>query len=280
MNLITIFIGLVSLAVGSFLNVVIYRLPIMLKNQWQQECAEALGQATAGTKKPIFNLALPRSHCPVCKHTISFIYNIPIISYIFLLGRCRYCKTKIPLRYPLIEVTTYLLSLIAIIHFGITWQTASLLLLTWGLIALVFIDLEHLLLPDIITLPLLWLGLFINTFGLFTSPGNAIIGAIAGYLALYLIAWLFKLIRGMEGMGHGDFKLLALFGAWLGWQMLPFVVFIAALLGLFFGIISLWRKKASWQHPIPFGPYLAIAGWIAIIWGPHTFNLYMMIITR
>ncbi len=253
-----ILVGIFSLAIGSFLNVVIYRLPIML-----QEETEAR-----------FNLAVPRSHCPKCKKTLQVKHNIPLFSYLFLKGKCPYCKKKIPLRYPIVESITCVLSIIVAARFGISPQTAALLPLTWGLIALVFIDFDHLLLPDVITLPLLWLGLLFNAFHVFTNASSAIIGAAAGYVTLFVIAWVFKLIRGIEGMGQGDFKLAALFGAWVGWAMLPFVIFIAALFGAIFGIIFLAWKKYSLRHPLPFGPYLAVAGWVAIMWGGHIFLWY------
>jgi leader peptidase (prepilin peptidase)/N-methyltransferase len=258
-----ILIGVFSLAVGSFLNVVIYRLPIMLKKQWEGTPA-----------KFTFNLAVPRSHCPKCKRILEIRYNIPLLSYLFLQGKCPYCKHKIPLRYPIVELITCALSVMAAARFGISIQTASVLVLTWSLVTLGFIDFEHLLLPDIITLPLLWLGLLLNSFHVFVNAEAAIIGAAAGYLSLYIIAWTFKLIRGIEGMGQGDFKLAAVFGAWLGWTMLPFVIFIAAVLGAIFGIIFLAGKKYSLRHPLPFGPYLAIAGWTAIMWGGHIFIWY------
>jgi leader peptidase (prepilin peptidase)/N-methyltransferase len=254
-----ILVGIFSLAIGSFLNVVIYRLPIMLAEQ----------------KEAKFNLAVPRSHCPKCKKILELRYNIPLFSYLFLKGKCPYCKKKIPLRYPLVELITCVLSILVAARFGISLQTASLLLLTWGLIALVFIDFDHLLLPDIISLPLLWLGLLLNVFHVFINAGAAIIGAAAGYLSLYLIAWVFKLIRGIEGMGQGDFKLAALFGAWMGWIILPFIIFIASLLGAIFGIIFLAFKKYPLRHPLPFGPYLAIAGWVAIMWGGDIFSWYL-----
>jgi len=266
MLLFLILIGLFSLAIGSFLNVVIYRLPIMLKRQWQQECEELLKEKPAKATTT-FNLAVPRSHCPHCKKIIAAKYNIPIISYILLRGKCPYCKNKISWRYPLVELICCILSIIVAVKFGISVQTAALLPLTWALIVLVFIDFEHLLLPDIITIPFLWIGLLLSIFGIFCNPSSAIIGAAAGFLSLWLIAYLFKLIRGMEGMGQGDFKLLAMFGAWAGWQTLPFIVFCASLLGAIIGILYLVLKKYSWRKPIPFGPYLAIAGWVALILG-------------
>lgn len=277
MLLFLILIGLFSLAIGSFLNVVIYRLPIMLQKQWQQECEELLKQ-TPNKKTTTFNLAVPRSHCPHCKKIIAAKYNIPLISYIFLRGKCPYCKHKISWRYPLVELICCVLSIIVATKFGISVPTAALLPLTWVLIVLVFIDFEHLLLPDIITIPFLWIGLLLSLFGIFCNPTAAIIGAAAGFVSLWLIAYIFKLIRGMEGMGQGDFKLLAMFGAWAGWQTLPFIVFCASLLGAIIGILYLVLKKYSWQKPIPFGPYLAIAGWVALIWGQNIFAAYLHLV--
>jgi leader peptidase (prepilin peptidase)/N-methyltransferase len=274
MLLFLMLVGLVSLAIGSFLNVVIYRLPSMLKKQWLEECEELLKQKPAKATTT-FNLAVPRSHCPYCKKTIAAKYNIPIISYILLRGKCPYCKHKISWRYPLVELICLVLSVIVAAKFGISIQTVALLPLTWALIVLVFIDFEQLLLPDIITIPLLWIGLLLSLFGVFCSPSTAIIGAAAGFLSLWLIAYIFKLIRGMEGMGQGDFKLLAMFGAWAGWQTLPFIVFYAALLGAIIGITYLVLKKYSWHKPIPFGPYLALAGWVGLIWGQNIFAAYL-----
>ncbi len=267
-------VGLLSLAIGSFLNVIIYRLPIMLKRQWQQECAELLKRPLS-SKKIIFNLAVPRSHCPHCKKTISGRYNIPLISFILLKGKCPYCDNKIPFRYPIVELICCVLSIFIAFKFGVSAKTVALLPFTWALIVLVFIDFEHLLLPDIITLPFLWLGLLLSLFGLFCSSFEAIVGATSGYLILWSSAQIFRLIRGKEGIGQGDFKLLAMFGAWLGWQVLPFIILCASLLGAIIGITLIFLKKHSLQKPIPFGPYIAIAGYIAIIWGQDIFNWYL-----
>ncbi|KPJ67495.1 MAG: methyltransferase [Coxiella sp. DG_40] len=269
-----ILVGFLGLEIGSFLNVVIYRLPIMLKKQWQYESAEILKQPLP-PKKETYNLAVPRSRCPHCNHSIKGIHNIPLISFILLRGKCSYCGNKISFRYPFVELICCFLSIFIAFNFGVTIKTAVLLPLTWTLIALVFIDFEHLLLPDIITLPFLWLGLLLSLFGVFCNSSEAIIGAASGYLILWLSAQAFRLIRGKEGMGRGDFKLLAMFGAWLGWQTLPFIIFFSSLLGAVIGFVLILLKKHTLQKPIPFGPYIAIAGYIAIIWGHNIFNWYL-----
>jgi leader peptidase (prepilin peptidase)/N-methyltransferase len=267
-------VGLFSLAIGSFLNVIIYRLPIMLKRQWQQECAELLKRPLP-SKTITFNLAIPRSHCPHCKHTIKGRHNIPLISFIFLRGKCSYCSNKISFRYPLVESICCVLSIFIALKFGVSTKTVALLPFIWALIVLVFIDFEHLLLPDIITLPFLWLGLLLSLFGLFCSSSEAIAGTAFGYLILWSSAQIFKLIRGKEGMGGGDFKLLAMLGAWLGWQVLPFIILCSSLLGAIIGTTLIFLKKYSLQKPIPFGPYIASAGYIAILWSHDIFNWYL-----
>lgn len=266
-------VGLFSLAVGSFLNVIIYRLPIMLKRQWQYESAELLNQQLP-LKKETFNLAIPPSHCPHCKHILKNKHNIPLISFIFLKGKCRYCGSKISLRYPIVELICCILSIFIAFKFGVSTKTAVLLPFSWALIALIFIDFEHLLLPDIITLPFLWLGLLLSLFGLFCSSSEAIAGSAFGYLILWSSAQIFRLIRGKEGMGQGDFKLLAMFGAWLGWQALPFIILCSSLLGAIIGITLVFLKKHPFHKPIPFGPYMVIAGYVAILWGHDIFNWY------
>lgn len=238
-------IGILGLIIGSFLNVVIYRLPIM----------------------PQCTLIAPRSHCPKCKALILWWQNIPVVSYILLRGKCGYCKTAIHWRYPAIELLSCIAALLVAMHFGISIKTFALLILTWALIAAVFIDFDYLILPDSITLPLIWTGLLLNTNYIFTTPENAIIGAASGYFSLWLIAFIFKLVRKIDGMGHGDFKLLAVFGAWLGWQILPLVLFLASLIGAIAGLISVLRKKNKFTNPMPFGPYLAITGWLAFFYG-------------
>ena len=266
--------GVLGLVIGSFLNVVIYRLPIMLKREWEKDCYAHLKQ-TAPKKYAIFNLSAPRSHCPKCAVQISWWQNIPIISYILLCGKCAHCKTTINWRYPTVELINCLATLLVVIYLGISIQTLAVLILTWMLIVAIFIDLDHQLLPDSITLPLIWLGLLLNTKCVFTTPENAIIGAASGYLILWLITYIFKLIRKIDGMGYGDFKLLAVFGAWLGWQMLPLILFAASLIGSIVGISLILSKKYRFTKPIAFGPYLAITGWLAFFWGQNVLNWYL-----
>lgn len=270
-------IGLVGLLTGSFLNVVIYRLPVMMQHSWRKECTEYLGlEAEAHAEQP-FNLVFPLSRCPGCNTPIKPYQNIPVISYLFLRGKCANCSNLISLRYPIIEALTALTSAVIAWHFGFTPQTGFALLLTWSLIALSFIDFDHHLLPDSITLPMLWLGLFLSLFGLFTDTHASIIGAIAGYLTLWSVFHLFKLLTGKDGMGYGDFKLLALFGAWLGWQSLPAIILLSSLVGAIIGIGMIVFSRHDRNIPIPFGPYLAAAGWIVLIWGQDINRLYLKI---
>lgn len=268
-----ILIATLGLVLGSFCNVVIYRLPVMLLEEWREECCGFLRQ-TYHKPTIILNLLFPRSHCPTCKKIVYWWHNIPLLSYIFLRGKCHHCKVNIALRYPLVELICSLSSLFVAMYFGITWQTAALLILTWGFVALTFIDLDHQLLPDIILYPLLWLGLACNVFHLFTSIENAIWGAIFGYSSLWSVAFLFKVIRKKEGMGHGDFKLLALLGAWLGWQMLPIIILLSSLLGSIIGITLILCKKNEYNKPISFGPYLAVAGWLTFFYGQNIIHWY------
>jgi leader peptidase (prepilin peptidase) / N-methyltransferase len=268
-------VGLIGLLVGSFLNVVIYRLPVMMQKAWRKDCHDYLGLDAQSQPDEPFNLVLPLSRCPGCNTPIKPYQNIPVISYVFLRGKCAKCKNPISLRYPIIEAFTALTSVIIAWHFGFTPQTGFALLLTWSLIALSFIDIDHQLLPDSITLPVLWLGLFLSLFGFFTDSHASIIGAIAGYLALWGVFHLFKLLTGKEGMGYGDFKLLALFGAWLGWQSLPAIILLSSLVGAVIGIAMIVFSRRDRNTPIPFGPYLAAAGWIALIWGADINQLYM-----
>ncbi len=266
--------GLIGLLVGSFLNVVIYRLPIMMRQNWRKECLAYL-ELDAETQLESFNLVLPLSRCPQCNTAIKPYQNIPVISYIFLKGRCACCRTPISPRYPIIEAFTAITSAMVAWHFGYTEQTVFALILTWSLIALSFIDIDHHLLPDSITLPMLWLGLLLSVFNLFTAPHASIIGAVVGYLVLWLVYHLFKLATGKEGMGYGDFKLLALFGAWLGWQYLPVIILLSSLVGSVIGITMMIVAKRDHTIPIPFGPYLAAAGWIALLWGNDINQLYL-----
>ena len=267
---------LLGLLIGSFLNVVVYRLPVMMQREWQAE-AKAILLLPADTSTSAFNLLLPNSQCPHCSHEIKPWENIPVISYLFLRGKCSSCKAPISMRYPLVELTCGLLSAFIAWHFGFTWQAGAMLLLTWGLLAMSLIDVDHQLLPDSLVLPLLWLGLIANNFGLFTSLEDALWGAIAGYLSLWSVYWLFKLVTGKEGMGYGDFKLLAMLGAWGGWQVLPLTILLSSLVGAVLGLIMLRLRNAEASTPIPFGPYLAIAGWIALIWGEQITSSYLQI---
>ena len=262
-----------GLLIGSFLNVVIYRLPIMMEREWQSQCDELAGKS--GQDDDIFTLSKPRSRCPNCNHAISMFENIPVISYLVLAGKCKECKTPIPKRYPIIEMLTGLLSGVIAYYFGFEWTCLGALLLTWSLIALTFIDFDHQLLPDSITLPLLWLGIFFNLFAHFTTLQSSVIGAIAGYLSLWLVFQTFKLITGKEGMGYGDFKLLAALGAWLGWVFLPSIILLSSLVGAFVGLTLLALRQHQRDIPIPFGPYLAAAGWIALVWGDTINNTYL-----
>ncbi len=267
--------GIVGLLVGSFLNVVIYRLPVMMQRNWRKECHDYLELPSDGDIVEVFNLSKPLSRCPSCNTPIKPYQNIPVISYIFLKGQCANCKQAISVRYPLIEAFTAIASVVVAWHFGYTAQAGFALLLTWVLIALSFIDIDHQLLPDSITLPMLWLGLFLSVFNLFTDAHASIIGAISGYLVLWSVYQLFKLFTGKEGMGYGDFKLLALFGAWLGWQFLPMIILLSSLVGAVIGISLILFGDRDRSVPIPFGPYLAVAGWIALLWGQEINQLYL-----
>lgn len=273
------FAGLVGLLVGSFLNVVIYRLPVMMQRGWRRDCIEYLGLDAQAYSLPgqdgVFNLVLPLSRCPNCHAPIKPYQNIPVVSYLFLKGRCAACQAPIPLRYPLVEAFTGLASAVVAWHFGYSALTVFALLLTWSLIALSFIDMDHQLLPDSIILPLMWLGLLLSLSGLFTDAHASIIGAAAGYLVLWGVYHLFKLLTGKEGMGYGDFKLLALLGAWLGWQYLPMIILLSSLVGAVFGTLMIVLSRHDRDKPIPFGPYLAAAGWIALLWGKEINQLYL-----
>ena len=264
---------LLGLMVGSFLNVVIYRLPLMMQREWEAQCAELREETPPPQER--FNLAVPRSRCPHCQHAISALENIPVISWLWLKGRCRGCQKSISPRYPAIELLTGLLSAYAGWHFGYGWTALASLIFIWALIALTFIDFDTQLLPDDITLPLLWLGLLCNLNGGYTDIQSAVIGAMAGYLALWTVYWAFKLITGKEGMGYGDFKLLAALGAWFGWQMLPLVILLSSVVGAVVGISLIVFARHGRNTPIPFGPYLAAAGLIALYWGPRLNQLIM-----
>jgi leader peptidase (prepilin peptidase)/N-methyltransferase len=287
-----------SLLVGSFLNVVIYRLPIMLDRQWRAQAEEMLGSEpsapppTADSPQPSsdsppppparYNLVTPRSTCPHCNAAIKAHQNIPVLSYLLLSGKCANCKGRISARYPTVELVTALLSAVVAWHFGWHWQTVAALCFTWALVALTVIDLDHQILPDVITLPLLWLGLLLSlgwhaglTPPIPVDPRSAIIGGAAGYLSLWLVYWAFKLATGKEGMGYGDFKLFGAFGAWMGWQMLPLIILLSAFTGAVVGIALIVLRGRDRNIPIPFGPYLAAAGWIALMWGPQIVGGYL-----
>ncbi|MFP3351547.1 A24 family peptidase [Pseudoalteromonas sp. SIMBA_153] len=275
-------VGLVSLCIGSFLNVVIYRLPLMMQKEWQTECRLLLAdeltspkteQATSQTTDT-FNLVKPNSCCPKCKAAIKPWQNIPIFSWLFLKGKCATCDNPISVRYPIVEAITAILSLVVAYTFGATEQALLYIVVTWILVALTFIDIDHMLLPDQLTLPLLWLALIASVVGYTIAPSDAIIGAACGYLSLWSVFWLFKLITGKEGMGYGDFKLLAVFGALLGWQSLLTIILLSSVVGAVIGIALLSIQGKDKATPIPFGPYLAIAGWITMLWGTQLQNSY------
>jgi len=289
--------------VGSFLNVVIHRLPVMLDRQWRAQAEEILGAgetvaqpgqppvsaATVGqpagpaanAQQP-YNLIVPRSACPHCGTEIKTHQNIPVLSYLLLGGRCANCRARISPRYPVVELGTAILSAAVVWRYGWEWQSAAALVFTWALVALTVIDLDHQVLPDVITLPLMWLGLLLSlvwqpgpALAIPVDPWSAIIGAAAGYLSLWLVYWAFKLLTGKEGMGYGDFKLFAAFGAWMGWQMLPLVILLSAFTGAAIGILLIALRGRGRNIPIPFGPYLAAAGWIALMWGPQIVGGYL-----
>jgi leader peptidase (prepilin peptidase)/N-methyltransferase len=284
---------LLSLLVGSFLNVVIHRLPIMLDRQWRAQAEEMLAESGAAAPKPQtdpasaappakYNLVIPRSACPHCGAPIRAHQNIPLVSWLLLGGKCASCKARISPRYPIVELVTALLSAAVVWRFGYHWQSVAALFVTWALVALTVIDLDHQILPDIITLPLLWLGLLASLAWhaglappLPTDPRSAILGAVAGYLSLWSVYWAFKLLTGKEGMGYGDFKLFGALGAWLGWQMLPLVLLLSAFTGAAVGIALIVARGRDRNIPIPFGPYLAAAGWIAMLWGPQIVGGYL-----
>jgi leader peptidase (prepilin peptidase)/N-methyltransferase len=273
-------ITLLGLFVGSFLNVVIYRLPLRLQHEWRSECKEFLGNTETSnvnseTAAPPENIFTSRSHCPHCGHLITALENIPVISYLFLRGKCSECSARISPRYPSIELLTALLSALVAWSFDYTMAVPFVLLLVWGLIALSFIDFDHQLLPDKLLYPILWTGLLINSQNILVDINSALYGAVAGYLVLWLVYQAFKLLTGKEGMGYGDFKLLALLGAWLGWQMLPLIILLSSLVGAIVGILGILILGRDRQLPIPFGPYLSIAGLIALFWGQQIIDSYL-----
>ncbi len=265
--------GLLGLLLGSFINVVVHRLPVMMQREWQSQCAELRGETP--TELAPYNLVLPRSACPACGHQIRWHENIPVLSWLLLRGKCSACAVAISARYPIVEAITGVLTAYAAWHFGFSWQAGGAFLLLWALIALTFIDLDTFYLPDNITLPLIWFGLLFNLTGVFTSLDSAVIGAVAGYLALWSVYHLFRLLTGKEGMGFGDFKLLAALGAWLGWTLLPLIILLSSLIGAVIGVGMIVFAGHDRAKPIPFGPYLALAGIVALFWGKALLALYL-----
>jgi leader peptidase (prepilin peptidase)/N-methyltransferase len=268
--------GIIGLLVGSFLNVVIHRLPKMMERDWRAQCAEL--SDTEAKEEAAYNLSTPRSACPHCGHKITALENIPVISFLLLRGKCKGCQAPISMRYPIVEALSGLFSAYAAWHFGFGLAGVGAIIFVWALIALTCIDLDTQLLLDDITLPLLWLGLLLNLNGVFTSLPNALVGAVAGYLTLWSVYWMFKLTTGKEGMGYGDFKLLAAIGAWLGWQMLPLVILLSSVVGAVVGITLIVAVKHGRNVPIPFGPYLAGGGLIAMFWGGPLTQSYLQFI--
>lgn len=272
-----IVVGIFSVFIGSFLNVVIYRLPRMMEQSWSEECRVYLGLKPHNDTEKL-TLYLPFSHCPACKKVIRPWHNIPILSYLWLRGKCAYCSARISIRYPLVETITCIVSIYVAWKFGLSWQTFAALLFTWISICLIFIDLDYHLLPDELTLLLLWLGLFFSLFSIFTTSHDAIIGAIIGYAIFALTQLAFEKVTGKIGMGQGDFKFLAALGAFLGWQMLPLIILLASISGIIFAFIHMLIKRQFKSVPLPFGPYLALAGWIALLWGNEIMRYYLQIL--
>jgi leader peptidase (prepilin peptidase)/N-methyltransferase len=266
---------LFGLIIGSFLNVVILRLPKMMQAAWESDCAALVGTSAEHSSTPSPSLTDPPSTCPHCGHRIRPLENIPLISYLVLRGRCSACHRRIGLRYPAIELLSAGLTLAVVIQFGLSPQTLPALILTWCLITLAVIDLDTQLLPDRITLPLVWLGLILSLFGLFAESTDAIIGAVGGYLTLWTVFHVFRLLTGKEGMGYGDFKLLAVFGAWLGWAYLPQVLLLSALTGAVVGVALIISGRHARGDPMPFGPFIAAAGWISLMWGSQINSTYL-----
>ena len=271
-----------SLLVGSFLNVVIHRLPIMMERDWRAQCEELAASPAPPLPEGRFDLVAPRSRCPACGAPITALQNIPVVSYLVLKGRCARCAARISPRYPIVELLTALLAGVIAWRFGFGWEAAAALLLTFALVAISAIDLDHQIIPDSISLPLVWIGLALSLWHplpgadvLFVAPKDAIVGALAGYLSLWSVYHLFRLLTGKEGMGYGDFKLLAALGAWLGWQMLPLVILLSALVGALVGIALIAFRRHDRNVPIPFGPYLAAAGWVALVCGEQIVDWYL-----
>ena len=272
----TLTMAMFGMCIGSFLNVVIYRLPKMMQQDWHEQCCELLDIKNENVaEQQQVNLIFPGSSCPACQHKISALENIPVISYLFLKGRCKACNVKISPQYPIIEIFTGIITAYIAWHFGFNLQALFAMFLTWALICLSMIDLEHSLLPDDIMLPFLWLGLACNIYGIFTDIHSSLIGAILGYSVLWLIFMSFKIVTGKEGMGYGDFKLLALLGAWFGWQYLPLIILLSSITASVIGIAMIIFKGRDKTTAFPFGPYLAIAGWIILIWGKELTGFYL-----
>ena len=273
------FVGLVGLLFGSFFNVVIYRLPKMMEASWKYECEVLLSDDNDAEElaPPQFNLAVPNSHCPSCNAPVKAWQNIPVLSYVLLRGRCASCKAPIGVRYPLVEFITALLTIFPLLMFGFTSYAFAAILFSWILLILTVIDIDHQLLPDQLTLPLIWLGLLFNSITGSIPLQDAVWGAVAGYLSLWSVFWVFKLLTGKEGMGYGDFKLLAALGAWLGWQFLPLIILLSSVVGAVFGGAVLMLKRSDSSTPMPFGPYLAGAGWIALFWGEALIDGYLQL---
>ncbi|CDH44288.1 MAG: prepilin peptidase [Candidatus Competibacteraceae bacterium] len=266
---------LLGLMVGSFLNVVIYRLPLMMEREWRTQCAELINQPDPEGDRPPLTLWGPRSQCPSCGHLIQAVENIPLLSYALQRGRCAHCRAAIGIQYPLMEALSGILAGIVAWKLGFGWPALAALVFTWTLLAASAIDFRHQLLPDNLTLPLLWLGLGVALFGLFTDLPDAVIGAMAGYLALWSVYQLFRLLTGKEGMGHGDFKLLAALGAWTGWPYLVTIILLSSLVGAIFGLVLILFRGRDRQIPMPFGPFLAAAGWIVLLWGEAINHAYL-----
>ena len=271
-----------ALIIGSFLNVVIYRLPLMMQRDWREQCDELLKEPAADFPDGKFNLVVPRSRCPSCGSTIKAWQNIPVLSYLLLGAQCSNCQKSISVRYPLVETLTAILAAICAWHFGFGWEALMAIGLSFALVAISLIDADHQIIPDSIVIPLLWVGLIMSLFHplagagtLFIAPQDAVVGAVAGYLSLWSVYQLFKLLTGKEGMGYGDFKLLAALGAWLGWQALPTIILMSAVVGAIIGIVLIVFRGRDRQIPIPFGPYLAAAGWITMLWGETIKNAYL-----
>lgn len=271
-------LGVLGLLVGSFLNVVIGRLPRMMENEWHDQCATLRGESVPPLQR--FNLAYPASHCPHCQHSLSVVENIPILSWFLLKGRCKHCTKPISVRYPFVEMLSALLSVFAAWRFGLGWDLIGALVFIWASIALAGIDYDKQLLPDQITLPLLWVGLLFNLTATYTPLASAVLGSMLGYLVLWLVYSVFKLLTGKEGMGFGDFKLLAALGAWFGWTMLPLILLLAAGAATLVGVGLILLKKHDRNSPLPFGPYLVLAGWITLFWGQSLTQAYLDVLPR